>query len=301
MTSCVRWGLALAGAAALVLAARHVDVGAIAAALRDMDPLLGTAAMVAMLVGKIGAKVLRSQRLLAVECARAGCAPPPLPVTARLLAASHAAGQLAWGPLGFTVRTISLKADGMPLGTIARVHIAERIAEALGIAAVAVVALALAPAAILGSWLGRIAIAGLVLIAALVAVVASVPRLRARLAARAPAGKALALAALWAFASSLADVAVLLLASLAVHVEVGAAPLLLAFLAVNGVCALPVTPAQLGVQEAAITVAFATAGIPAPAALACALAYRCAHLVPLALVGVPSLIATWAPVRAEAA
>jgi uncharacterized membrane protein YbhN (UPF0104 family) len=295
----IHYGLALAGVAALVFAARHLDVHALTASLRAMNPLLGLTAMLAMIVGKVGAKALRSQRLLVVECARAGCAPPSLPTTARLLAASHAAGQLAWGPLGFTVRTVALKASGMPLVAIARVHIAERIAEALGIAAVALVALAFAPAAILGSWLGRIMVAGFVLIAVAAVVVAATPRLRTKLAARVPAGKALAVATLWAFASSLADIAVLYLASRAMHVEVGIAPLLLAFLAVNGACALPLTPAQLGVQEAAITVAFATAGIPAPAALACALAYRCAHLVPLALVGVPSLIATWAPARAS--
>jgi uncharacterized membrane protein YbhN (UPF0104 family) len=175
--------------------------------------------------------------------------------------------------------------------------VAERFAEAIGIAAVAAIALGVAPAAILGAWPGRALIAGLALVAAAAAVIAAVPRLRARFAARVGAGRALAIAALWALASSAADVAVLWLACRAVHVDAGAAPLLLAFLAVNGACAVPVTPAQLGVQEAAITVAFATAGIAAPAALACALAYRCAHLVPLAVVGVPALIATWLPAR----
>jgi hypothetical protein len=131
-----------------------------------MNPLLGGAAMLAMIASKVGAKVMRSQPLLAAECARSRCAAPPIATTAR-----------------------------------------------------------------------------------------------------------------------------------AMHVDAGVAPLVLAFLAVNGACAVPVTPAQLGVQEAAITVAFAAAGIPAPAALACALGYRCAHLVPLALVGVPALIATWAPAR----
>jgi uncharacterized membrane protein YbhN (UPF0104 family) len=140
-------------------------------------------------------------------------------------------------------------------------------------------------------------VGGFVALAVAVAVVAAVPRWRRTLAARAPVGVALGVATLWALASSVADVAVLWFAARAVHVDVGAAPLVVAFLAVNGACVVPVTPAQIGVQEAAITVAFATAGISAPAALACALAYRCAHLVPLALVGQPALIATWAPAR----
>ena len=53
--------------------------------------------------------------------------------------------------------------------------------------------------------------------------------------------------------------------------------------------AVPVVPAQLGVQEAAIVLALAPAGVPAPAALAAALAYRAAHVVPLVLVGLPAL------------
>lgn len=296
----VRYGIALVGALALAVAARHLDGRALLASLREMNPLLGGAAMLAMIGGKVGCKSLRSQRLLAAECARVRCAAPPLATTARLLVASHAAGQLAWGPLGFTVRTVALQADGMPLGAIARVHVAERIAEAIGIAVVAIAALAVAPEAILGSRAGALLVGGVATLAAAAAVAAAVPRLRRKLAAHAPVGVALGVAALWALASSVADITVLWLAARAVHVDVGGAPLAVAFLAVNGACAVPVTPAQIGVQEAAITVAFATAGIPAPAALACALGYRCAHLVPLVLVGVPALIATWAPSRRSA-
>ena len=299
-TAAVRYGIPLVGVLALAVAARHVDGRALVASLREMNPLLGCAAMLAMIGGKVGCKALRSQRLLAAECARVRCAAPPLATTVRLLVASHAAGQLAWGPLGFTVRTVALQADGMPLGAIARVHLAERIAEGIGIAVIAIAALTVAPEAILESRAGALLVVGVVALAAAATVAVAVPRLRRKLAAHAPVGVALGVAALWALASSVADLGVLWLAARAVHVDVGCAPLVVAFLAVNGACAVPVTPAQIGVQEAAITVAFAGAGIPAPAALACALAYRCAHLVPLVLVGVPALIATWAPSRRSA-
>src|SRR5689334_21447174 len=43
-----------------------------------------------------------------------------------------------------------------------------------------------------------------------------------------------------------------------------------------------------------IVVALGTGGGGAPQALACALAYRAAHIVPLALAGLPALLATWA-------
>jgi len=240
------------------------------ATLPAMNPALGFAAMVAMLGGKTGAKTLRSQRLLVQECARATVPAPGLGLTARLLAASHAAGQLAWGPLGFGVRSVALKAFGMPVAAIARVHVAERIAEAIGIVAVALVALAAG-----GHLLAAAAIAGLT---------------AAFLVLR---GKPFAVASGWAFVSSLADLAVLALASRAMHVDVGVVPLVLGFLGISVATCVPITPGGLGVQEAAITLAFATAGIPAPQALACALAYRCAHLVPLALVGAPALVTSW--------
>src|SRR3569623_3628831 len=85
---------------------------------------------------------LRSQRLRERECARANVPAPSLGLTARRLAASHAAGQRAWGPLGFGVRSVALKAFGVPRAAIARVHVAERIAEAVGIVSIALVALA---------------------------------------------------------------------------------------------------------------------------------------------------------------
>jgi uncharacterized membrane protein YbhN (UPF0104 family) len=283
----VRLIVAGAGLAALAFAARHLDVHALMASIRHVDPLLGLAAALVMIAAKLGAKIVRSQILLA-----AAGTPPAWRTTARLLAASHAAGQLAWGPLGFTVRTLALRDGGMPLKAIARVHVAERIAEALGIAAIAAVVLVIEPGAIIHSWLGRILIAVLALIVLAAIAIAASRRLRARLSAHAGTGGALARASAWAFASSVADVGVLLLAAAGMHVAVPLPAALLAFLAMSGVCALPLTPAQLGVQESAIVVAFATAGIAAPQALACALAYRAAHIVPLMFVGVPALAVT---------
>jgi hypothetical protein len=272
MKKWLRYGLAAAGLVAVAMAARHLDARGLLASLRTMNPALGVAAMILMIGGKVGAKVLRSQRLLEAECARA----PTLATTARLLYASHAAGQLAWGPLGFTVRSVALKADGLPVATIARVHVAERIAEACGLVVVACVALvAVQPVA---AVLALVLLADLMLIAF---------------------GPALARATAWAFASSVADLAVLFLAARAMHVEAGVAPVVIGFLAINVAYLLP-TPGQLGVQEAAITLAFTTAGIPAPAALACAVAYRVVHLVPLLVVGVPSLLSVWLPLRRTA-
>lgn len=257
---------ALLGLGVLAICARHLDIHQLWTSLRAMDPVLAGVAMLVVLAGKIGAKIFRSQRLLDAEARRAGVVSPSLPTTARLLYASHAAGQLAWGPLGFTVRTVALKAGGLPLGMIARVHVAERIAEGAGILAIAFVAImASGPVQLVAASIGLVLLVDLTF--------------------------GFAGAAAWSFSSSIADIAILALATHAMHVDAGLAPIVVGFLAINAAYLLP-TPGQLGVQEAAIVLAFSTAGIPAPAALACALAYRCVHLVPLAVVGIPALVAT---------
>lgn len=289
----VKWGIALAGFGVLAYLARDLDTAALVDSITRIDPGFGLLAAALVLVGKIGAKVVRSQILLAEECRRVGVPAPTWPVTARLLVASHAAGQLAWGPLGFTVRTLALRDGGMPLLSVARVHVVERIAEAIGIAVIAVAVLVIAPDAVLGSWFGRVLLGVLVAAALAGSVVAISRRLRSRLARHAGAGRALAHATVWAFASSVADVGILLLVAHGMHVGVDLGTALLAFLAINGACAVPVTPAQLGVQESAIVVVLGASGIGAPAALAVALGYRAAHVLPLLVVGLPALLATW--------
>jgi uncharacterized membrane protein YbhN (UPF0104 family) len=287
------WSLALVGFGVLAYFARDLDTDALKASIVNINPLFGVGAMLVMLLGKVGMKVVRSQILLVEECERIGVPPPGWAVTARLLVASHAAGQLAWGPLGFTVRTLALRDGGMPLLSVARVHVVERIAEAIGIAVIALAVLVIAPDAVLGSWFGRILLGVLVAAALAGSVVMISRRLRSKLARHAGAGRALSKSTVWAFASSIADIGVLMLVAYGMGVQVDLGTALLAFLAVNGACAVPVTPAQLGVQESAIVVVFGASGIGAPAALAVALAYRAAHVIPLVLVGVPALLATW--------
>src|SRR5262249_25569804 len=153
---------------------------------------------------------------------------------------SHAAGQLAWGPLGFTVRTLALRDGGMPLLSVARVHVVERIAEAIGIAVIAVAVLIIAPDAVLGSWFGRVLL-GVLGVAALAGCAVMISRrLRSKLVRHAGAGRALAKSAVWAFASSLADIGVLMLVAHGMNVPLDLGTALLAFLAVNGACAVPV-------------------------------------------------------------
>ena len=169
---CVRYAIAAVGLAAVAFAARHLDGRAVLQALRSIDPVLGIAAALVMIGAKLGAKVGCAQTVLVEHCAQLGVAAPSWRQTAHVLVASHAAGHLAWGPLGITVRTLALRDFGIPLGVVARVQVAERVAEALGMAAIALATLAVDPRAILGSWFGRVLIGVLAVIAAAGAVTA---------------------------------------------------------------------------------------------------------------------------------
>lgn len=282
MKRALRVALVAIAVVAVAMVARRIDLGAGLAALRGLDVGIVALAGAVVLVVKLGAKVGRSQRVLDDV---AGVAAPAWPRTAHLVVASHAAGHLAWAPLGITVRSIGLSADGLAPKTIARVHLHERLAELAALVAIGALAVAAAPGAA-GPMLARAATAAAV-VAAIVAVAATSRRIRA-----AASPRTLARASAWSLASALADLAVLALAAAAAGVDVaalGPAALLLAFLGLNLACALPVVPAQLGVQEAAIVVALGAAGVAPAPALAAALAYRAAHVVPLALVGLPAL------------
>lgn len=302
-----RWriGLALVGVAVIVVAARRIDVAALADVLKTIDPvrgaLLGGVAMILVIGAKLGAKALRSQVLLDASArrsrARSDAGPaafdaPTFRTTHRLLVASHAAGQLAWGPLGFTVRTLALRKGGMPLGTVARVHVEERVAEAAGIAVLATVALARGGMG--ASQVGRVTglvlailVGGLALGAVVLALSA---RVRAAAARSIDAGRALVISSAWALVSSVAELAILWIAASAAGATLDGATTLMAFLVLVGAGTVPLTPAQVGVQESALVVVFTAGGCAAPVALAAALVYRAVHVVPLAVLGIPMLI-----------
>jgi uncharacterized membrane protein YbhN (UPF0104 family) len=295
VTRAIRIALAVIAVGALVLVATHVDRRAALDALRDLDVAVVALAAVVVLAVKLGAKVGRSQRILD-DVARAGA--PRWPSTARLLVASHAAGQLAWAPLGFTVRTLGLRAIGLPLATIGRVHLHERVAELAALIVLGGAALACAPH-VAGPMLrpGATALLGVAIVIAVIALaLVCSNQLRSALVELArdrDARRTLARSSTWSLVSGLADLLVLAIAARAAGLDVaalGPAPILLAYLGLNLGCALPVVPAQLGVQEAAIVLALATAGVPPAPALAAALAYRAAHVVPLALIGLPALV-----------
>ena len=105
---------------------------------------------------------------------------------------------------------------------------------------------------------------------------------------------ALARAIGWSLLSATGELIVIALAASAAGVSLAPGTVLLAMVAINVGTALPM-PGHLGVLEAAVALALATAGIPATTAITVAVAYRLAHLLPLATLGLPLLPWTLRP------
>ncbi|HVV88429.1 MAG TPA: hypothetical protein VHE35_35545, partial [Kofleriaceae bacterium] len=102
----------------------------------------------------------------------------------------------------------------------------------------------------------------------------------------------------WSLVSAAGELTVIALAASAAGVALAPGTILLAMVAINVGSALPM-PGHLGVLEAAVVLALATAGIPATVAITVAVAYRLAHVVALATLGLPML--PWVLRRAVAA
>jgi uncharacterized protein (TIRG00374 family) len=94
----------------------------------------------------------------------------------------------------------------------------------------------------------------------------------------------------WSTLSELCDIAMLALVlhALGLPVELGAC--VLAFVVMSVSTVLPSTPGQLGVFEATTAWALVAAGVPSESALAAGFLYHLVHVIPVFVVGLPSLL-----------
>lgn len=100
----------------------------------------------------------------------------------------------------------------------------------------------------------------------------------------------LARAILWSSAQDLSDIAMVMSVARSLGLDVGFGAGLLVYLAVNAASALPGTPGQIGLIEGGAILALTTLGVPQTAALALALLYHAAHLIPLTVIGLGPLM-----------
>jgi len=291
-----RWLLRVAAwliaGAVVFVAARRMDFGALASALR------GAAwgwVVLAAAVNVIGTTVARARRWQALL--------EPIPHRQRatfldLVRVSYASGavnNLLPARAGDAVRVVELnRRRGYPAGALIAAQLAEKGIEAISLGLLFGLG-ALLPGA---SWPPLAAAGGVA--ASAVVVLAVLPR-----RAPGPAGRFLqALRAvhaerswirslLWSLLSDGVDLVLVGLCLRALGIDVHPAVWAMVLLSINLALLLPTTPGNLGILEAGAVVALTAAGVAPEPALAFALVYHAVHLVPGTVLGAVALSLPW--------
>jgi uncharacterized membrane protein YbhN (UPF0104 family) len=269
----LRAGGLLLAAAGCVALARHVDLGRAFAALAAASPWVVALALLVNLGPRTAVRVRRTLVLLRTAPEGRIAARALVPV----MLASYAAGYLVPGPAEELFSGASLTRFGFRPRDLVSISLIDK---ALGVVSVGLVAAPLLPAAAMAP--GILAAAGALALGVFGAWLS-----RARRAIR---WRVIAEALACLVASNFASVAILCLSLTAVGAPVSLRTALEIFAMTSCACILPLTPGHLGVFEAAFTVAATHRGVPASAALAAAVIYHGAHIVPLVAAGLPSLI-----------
>jgi uncharacterized membrane protein YbhN (UPF0104 family) len=300
-----RWVRALAIAlviAAAVVFVYRLDPARAAAVLAGASAPWVVLAIALNGVVRLGTRVLRSRALLVVLPGQVA-----LYELARVIYGSVALGYLTSPIAGSAARVIALQRRGVPSESVVAAQLWEKVLTGCALAGFAAPLLlrdtpaavhyALLVAALLGS-------AGAV---AAVLVVAGFRRFERRGGAAPRAGvrrwlfelgrslsrlhdlRVLLRALAWSVISELSDVIMLGLALRALGAPIDPAACVLGYIAVNAGSAVPTTPGQLGVFEAATAWALIATGVPASTALAAGLLYHVSHVVPALALGLPSL------------
>jgi len=277
----------LAGAVVFV-AARKIDFGALASALRGAAWGWVVLAAAVNVVGTTVARVRRWQALLGPIPHRQRATFLDL---ARLSYASGAVNNLLPAKAGEAVRVVELnRLRGYPAGALIAAQLAEKGIEAISLGLVCGFA-ALLPGA---RWPPLAAAGGVA--AAAVTVLAVLPR-----RAPGPAGRFLqALRAvhaerswvrglLWSLMADGIDVLLVGLCLRALGIDAHPALWAMVLLSINVALLLPAVPGNLGILEAGAVVALTAAGVAAEPALAFALVYHSVHLIPSTVLGVISI------------
>jgi hypothetical protein len=301
------WLRLAVAAAVLALGAvllRRLDLDRVLDALRRADLRLVAAAALLNLTLNTAARVGRWAPLLEA-LPRRGRGARFLELAA-LFVAAQAASNLLPARGGEALRVAQLhRRHGYPVAGLIAVQLVEAVVAALSLGFLAVLIVpapatprslsaALLTFAALGGagagltlWLARRAPSG----EAAATGTGLLARARAALSRLADAarylrgGRTWARSLLWSLASDLTDVAMIGLTLAAVGVQLSPVGWVVAFVALNLVLILPSTPAQVGVLEMGAVAALHALGVADEPALAFALLYHAAHVVPPTVVG----------------
>jgi hypothetical protein len=269
----LRVGGVVVAAAVCVALARHVELGRAIGALAAASPWPIALALLINLGPRTAVRMRRT--LVLLRTAPEGRIPARRLVSVML--ASYAAGYLVPGPAEELFAGASLTRFGFRPRDLLSINMIDK---SLGAVSIALVAAPLLPGAALVR--GVLAAAG-----ALALGVFGVWLSRARRQIR---WRVIVEALACLLASNFTSIAIVELSLAAVGTPVSAAAAIEIFAMTSCACILSLTPGHLGVFEAAFTVTATHRGVPASAALAAAVIYHAAHVVPLVGAGLPSLI-----------
>jgi hypothetical protein len=240
---------------ALALACRHLDVDAIGAALRRAHVIPFALAVLVNLVARTVVRVRRTQLLLDRRV--------PFLALVRLQLAGQAAASVLPGPAEELVACTQLaRTRGFSLRELASFQLTDK---ALGVSSIGFVALALLPLYV------ALPVGAL----AFVLVARAAPRLVEPFA--------------WLIVSNALCIAMVALCVAAVGADAAPTACVEVFLATSLTSVVALTPGGIGTLESAFAITAIHGGMPSHLAVAAAILYRIAHVIPPALAGLPAL------------
>lgn len=307
----VRIVVIAAVAVALVVFVRRMDLSRAMKVLSEADPVWVVIGMVINGSFRIGTRVLRTRALLAALPGEVS-----LRELGRIIYGTVALGYLVSPVAGSAARVFALQRHGVPTEGVIAAQLWEKTVAGCALAAFAgpMLLYATPPAAHYALVLATVV--GSVGIVVAIVVVAGFRRFQAGLEAASKSrlrrwfyhlGHSLSVlheprilfrAFVWSVLSELSDVLMLACALHALGDPIEPAACVLGYIAVNFSSAVPSTPGQLGVFEAAAAWALVAMDISPETALACGMLYHLIHVVPVLAIGVPSLLRLRAEERA---
>jgi len=261
--------------------------------------------LVAMLINatlRVGTRVLRTRSLLSVLPGAV-----PLRQLAEFVYGSMALGYVVSPVAGSAMRVFALQHHGVPSEAVVAVGLWEKVVTGASLAVFSGVMLfAETPdeahySLLVATLLGVIALAVAVVAATVFRYVTrhhTTPATRVRRwlfslgrsLAQLNDAKTLARAFVWSTLSELCDVVMLGLVMYSLGLPADPVACVLAFVVMNISTVLPSTPGQLGVFEATTAWALVATGVAPEQALAVGFLYHLVHVVPIFVVGLPSLL-----------
>ena len=298
----LRWVAIAAIGVFAVLFVRRLDPERAFGAIAGANIWWLLAAMLVNATLRVGTRVLRTRSLLSVLPGAV-----PLRQLAQFVYGSMALGYIVSPVAGSAARVFALQHHGVPSEAVIAVGLWEKVITGATLAVFSGVMLLreTPPEAhyslLVATLLGSVGLAVAILAATVFRYLtrhhaAPTTRVRrwlfslGRSLAQLNDAKTLARTFVWSTLSEMCDVVMIGLVMHALGLPIDPVACVLAFVVMNISTVLPSTPGQLGVFEATTAWALVMTGVESDRALACGILYHLVHVVPVFVIGLPSLL-----------